>query len=230
MRKLLTLLIGASGLAASVPANAALVVLDFNPAIACAPAECTFPTQDLSPTYGSTAQLAISYLNRFAGEAFPNTLNYINFGGIGSGVASGNPGFRPVDFIFSPIAGYEVSLISVDNFQIFDGALTGTYSLFDSSDALISSVGHSTPGATDPLQQTNRVTTVFNSAYFSNPLRLGDFVESGMHYDNLTLDVRQISSVAAVPEPATWAMMILGFGLIGGAMRRRAGLGASAMA
>lgn len=27
--------------------------------------------------------------------------------------------------------------------------------------------------------------------------------------------------VAAVPEPATWAMMILGFGAIGGAMRRR---------
>lgn len=28
-------------------------------------------------------------------------------------------------------------------------------------------------------------------------------------------------SVGAVPEPATWAMMILGFGLVGGAMRRR---------
>lgn len=28
-------------------------------------------------------------------------------------------------------------------------------------------------------------------------------------------------SIAGVPEPATWAMMILGFGLIGGAMRRR---------
>lgn len=26
---------------------------------------------------------------------------------------------------------------------------------------------------------------------------------------------------AAVPEPATWAMMIMGFGLVGGAMRRR---------
>ncbi len=26
---------------------------------------------------------------------------------------------------------------------------------------------------------------------------------------------------AAVPEPASWAMLILGFGLIGGAMRRR---------
>lgn len=28
-------------------------------------------------------------------------------------------------------------------------------------------------------------------------------------------------SIAAVPEPATWALMILGFGLIGSAMRRR---------
>jgi hypothetical protein len=27
--------------------------------------------------------------------------------------------------------------------------------------------------------------------------------------------------LSAVPEPATWAMMILGFGLVGGVMRRR---------
>jgi PEP-CTERM motif len=27
--------------------------------------------------------------------------------------------------------------------------------------------------------------------------------------------------LGAIPEPATWAMMILGFGMIGGAMRRR---------
>jgi hypothetical protein len=31
-----------------------------------------------------------------------------------------------------------------------------------------------------------------------------------------------VSSIAPVPEPGTWAMMILGFGLIGGALRRRA--------
>lgn len=30
-----------------------------------------------------------------------------------------------------------------------------------------------------------------------------------------------VTAVAAVPEPATWAMMILGFGLVGGALRRR---------
>ncbi len=33
---------------------------------------------------------------------------------------------------------------------------------------------------------------------------------------------------AAVPEPATWAMMIIGFGLVGGAARRRAKTGARA--
>ena len=32
----------------------------------------------------------------------------------------------------------------------------------------------------------------------------------------------QVGPVAAVPEPATWAMMIAGFGLAGAAMRRRA--------
>ena len=30
-------------------------------------------------------------------------------------------------------------------------------------------------------------------------------------------------AVAPVPEPGTWAMMILGFGLVGGMMRRRTG-------
>ena len=34
--------------------------------------------------------------------------------------------------------------------------------------------------------------------------------------------VDDISIAAAVPEPASWAMMILGFGMIGWAMRRRA--------
>ena len=32
-------------------------------------------------------------------------------------------------------------------------------------------------------------------------------------------------AISAVPEPATWAMMLLGIGLIGGAMRRRLGAG-----
>jgi len=37
-----------------------------------------------------------------------------------------------------------------------------------------------------------------------------------------TADVFRLDGLAAVPEPTTWAMMILGFGFIGGAMRTRA--------
>ena len=38
-----------------------------------------------------------------------------------------------------------------------------------------------------------------------------------------------ISDVDAVPEPATWALMILGFGAIGAALRRHRSLGAFAV-
>ena len=34
-------------------------------------------------------------------------------------------------------------------------------------------------------------------------------------------DIFRLGSLGAVPEQATWAMMILGFGAVGGAMRRR---------
>ncbi|MBT9472342.1 MAG: PEPxxWA-CTERM sorting domain-containing protein [Phenylobacterium sp.] len=38
------------------------------------------------------------------------------------------------------------------------------------------------------------------------------------------LDNVSIGVSSAVPEPATWAMMIMGFGLVGSAMRRRQAL------
>ena len=41
------------------------------------------------------------------------------------------------------------------------------------------------------------------------------------YLDNLT---GRLPFVSAVPEPASWAMMILGFGVIGAALRRRAGV------
>ena len=38
---------------------------------------------------------------------------------------------------------------------------------------------------------------------------------------NGSQDLTFSATITAVPEPATWAMMIAGFGLVGGAMRRR---------
>lgn len=38
-------------------------------------------------------------------------------------------------------------------------------------------------------------------------------------------DIYRLDALAAVPEPASWAMMILGFGVVGGVLRRRAAPG-----
>ena len=57
----------------------------------------------------------------------------------------------------------------------------------------------------------------FTTVTFLNPL--GGIQNDRLSLDNLTFASSTVT--AAVPEPATWAMMIAGFGLVGGAMRRR---------
>lgn len=47
----------------------------------------------------------------------------------------------------------------------------------------------------------------------------GTFQLTNFVFGGATLTVTE--TVAAVPEPATWAMMITGFGFVGGAMRNR---------
>lgn len=48
--------------------------------------------------------------------------------------------------------------------------------------------------------------------------RLGTFAFSGIVTGASTLRISQVN--AAVPEPGTWAMMLLAFGVVGAAMRR----------
>jgi hypothetical protein len=45
-------------------------------------------------------------------------------------------------------------------------------------------------------------------------------------FDRVIFERTGTTNVGAVPEPATWAMMLAGFGLMGGALRRRAKLAA----
>ena len=66
-----------------------------------------------------------------------------------------------------------------------------------------------------------RVNLAFNSPTFVDSLRFSSSSNS-FEFDNV--------SVAAVPEPSTWMMLILGFGLIGTAMRRRSKLGLTRLA
>ncbi|MFA7441710.1 MAG: PEPxxWA-CTERM sorting domain-containing protein [Sphingomonadaceae bacterium] len=60
--------------------------------------------------------------------------------------------------------------------------------------------------------------------FFSAQATNGQFIKQVSFAANANLDdLRQvrIGGIAAIPEPATWAMMIIGFGLVGFASRRR---------
>jgi hypothetical protein len=65
--------------------------------------------------------------------------------------------------------------------------------------------------------------TAFNSFTISG---ITPTLGASIVFDNLS---KGSAVVAAVPEPASWAMMIAGFGLVGGAMRRRASKAAFAI-
>ena len=72
----------------------------------------------------------------------------------------------------------------------------------------------------------NGLSTSFNSGgATSATLRLRNsqvaFGGNDFAIDDISLDTQSIVNPGAVPEPATWAFMIAGFGAIGGAMRRQ---------
>ena len=46
-------------------------------------------------------------------------------------------------------------------------------------------------------------------------------LDSALTYANTSTATIYRQFATAVPEPATWGMMILGFGLVGGSLRRR---------
>lgn len=94
----------------------------------------------------------------------------------------------------------------------------------------------------DSLQLSifSHVNNIVDTAYYASPLEyfsqtgdntIGSFsffkydygIQKHLALTSATLDSRSvtIAEVGAVPEPTTWATMLLGFGLIGGAMRAR---------
>ncbi|MEY4890984.1 MAG: hypothetical protein RIQ75_2114 [Pseudomonadota bacterium] len=57
----------------------------------------------------------------------------------------------------------------------------------------------------------------------TNKIVLSNFVSAGSFSGYFSIGEIEVAGAAAggVPEPAAWAMMLAGFGLVGGAMRRR---------
>ncbi len=82
-----------------------------------------------------------------------------------------------------------------------------------------------------PGMMTSYTTSTGNRTASLNPNRFsGDVWLIGPAWNNpdSRVDAFKISQLAVIPEPATWAMMIGGFGLVGAAARRRTRAGIAA--
>ncbi len=129
-------------------------------------------------------------------------------------------------------AAYQLSQ-SVNYFGLWGSALDGnnTVELYD-NDTLLGSYA---------LQSVLQNSSNFNAGYYGNPFAGGNSGElyaffnfqsdtafnriqlvqdggGGFEFDNLTVGSAVVSTA---PEPATWAMMLLGFGAIGMTLRTR---------
>ena len=52
-------------------------------------------------------------------------------------------------------------------------------------------------------------------------MSFGDLFNADFSYNDLSFSLTNVSAVAPVPEPSTWAMLLVGFALAGGALRQR---------
>lgn len=102
--------------------------------------------------------------------------------------------------------------------ELLTPATTGFYGPLSSNFVRLGKTGASgdkTGSVVFDLSQFAGQTVNLRFQYQSDYFAPGD----GVLIDNLTVTGTKLAS--AVPEPATWAMMILGFGMAGAALRRR---------
>jgi hypothetical protein len=151
--------------------------------------------------YGSTNERGIR-------PAFGSTGNF--GAALGGGTYSIN---------FNPATNFSFVLGSLDQYNLLILKLEGNKEVRLWGNQIIGGAAYVMGSATSPL--SNGLVS-FNAG--NGPLFVGATFMSetnSFEFDNIA---------AGVPEPATWALMILGFGAIGGAMRRRKAQGSLATA
>jgi hypothetical protein len=115
---------------------------------------------------------------------------------------------------FGPSSTFSFVIGSLDTFNTLTLRYAdGTSSIFNGG-AIINDPSFDNGNRTST--ETNGVVTYrVTSGALLTGVTFGSSGGNSFEFDNLA------ASAAAVPEPAAWGMMILGFGLVGGAMRRR---------
>nr|WP_243451582.1 PEPxxWA-CTERM sorting domain-containing protein [Polymorphobacter fuscus] len=210
-----------AGIAA--PAMAATTTLDFSGSI-CGPTgtmACGNGSQ-IGQNYGDGTGIDVSYrsIANATGATAENFLKHWagSYGDLTNVVWGGSdPTSTRSEIRLTPLAGFEVALLRFDAGCYLNRASCQTLN-YD-----IRSIGGTVIGSgSTPTLHPSHASLTINSGYFSDGIVLQwgpDGYDTGL--DNIAFDVRAVGAPGAVPEPASWAMMIGGFGLVGAASRRR---------
>jgi hypothetical protein len=115
-----------------------------------------------------------------------------------------------------------VAPVSID----YNGSVTSGGELnFLNANFAGAGVGGSLPDGTDPfgLPIYNTIFDISGSQYYSGDEGAPTFVTGTYddQYDSVSSQAAtvEISDVTAAPEPATWTLLLIGFGAAGGALR-----------
>ncbi len=216
MKFLLPIAVAATALTA-VPASATVTTLTFDGNIcgASGTGVCGNGSQ-LGTSHGSTAEVAVSYLASGNSGSQPFASFWTTGYGDISNVIYANIASSTLAVAFAPTSGFEVRLLGFTA-----GCFLGR-SDCQSLPYSVSSAGFSTiAGTATPTGAIADIVSV-NSAWSGSAISLliGPNMFNGA-LDNIAFESRAIVTGGVVPEPASWAMLIAGFGLIGAVARRR---------
>ena len=201
MRNFSKLAVAALLIGTSVPASAAVTI--------CLGGDCTAqPSSNVLLNRGDTGTSVQGSLNNAPGTVTLTSIESLSLPANGAARVTATDGILNSPLTFS----FDDGLISALEFNI--NALTN-------GDVFFTFAGGDSDGQVTTLYDLGK-----NGQNFFNAFN-GTFKSVTMTFTNKATvqDVRQFrmnaAPTAAVPEPATWAMMLLGFGAIGFGMRRR---------
>lgn len=207
MKKMLCTMVAASALACATPASAdggLYFVIDGD----------TF-SQPYSITNTSTAgEFVLGFGIDLTGTGY-----------VFDPVTGGPPGNGTAGTAFTPVGGSDVTTglgapVVVTDGSLFLNLVFGDFNVGETFSWLID-IDPSNPNASPTVFGNNLIgANVY--ADFSNGLRgSGQLVAVDGNPDAAQFVIRTFTPIPAVPEPTTWAMMLLGFGAVGTAIRRR---------
>ena len=214
--KRIALMAVASGMALAIatPASAVLIPassagLMFDP--------FNIATQGTQLAFANPAGVAVTFAGNVRTAVYLNTSGTLDFYYQVFRTGAGTGGDEMIDaFTAANFAGFTVNGFSY-------GTATGGFAATNNPGGSTTTTGRNVGGGV--LQTnfgTNGLMGTENSAIYIFRTNAVNYTTGTIGViDGSTFTVAGFAPTAAVPEPATWGMMIAGFGLLGGVMRRR---------